>query len=224
MILSVTKAETNEEVEVKKSNGFNVSRHNENGVGWESPVKASTGTNSIYTLNKTPVEVSKGDKINYSIRIYNEGEVEAKVPQIYDYIPKGLKLVSISYQDGKNENGEIDEDKQIPVISKKFIDSKLDLLKYYEGLNYSIYDYDKGNLEINLTNTDYIRAVKTGAKLDYDYVTVTCIVEDTAKGILTNVAEITKYKINDGRGVYLKDIDSTANNWTARSQDKLESD
>ena len=224
MILSVTKAETNEEVEVKKSNGFNVSRHNENGVGWESPVKASTGTNSIYTLNKTPVEVSKGDKINYSIRIYNEGEVEAKAPQIYDYIPKGLKLVSISYQDGKNENGEIDEDKQIPVISKKFIDSKLDLLKYYEGLNYSIYDYDKGNLEINLTNTDYIRAVKTGAKLDYDYVTVTCIVEDTAKGILTNVAEITKYKINDGRGVYLKDIDSTANNWTARSQDKLESD
>ena len=224
MILSVTKAETNKEVEVKKSNGFNVSRHNENGVGWESPVKASTGTNSIYTLNKTPVEVSKGDKINYSIRIYNEGEVEAKATQIYDYIPKGLKLVSIVYQDGKNEKGEIDEDKQIVILSKNFINAKPDILINFSGTNYSIYDYDKGNLEINLNDSDYIRAVNAGSELNHDYVTVTCEVEDTAKGVLTNVAEITKYKINDGRGEYLKDIDSTAGNWIARSQDKLESD
>ncbi|MBQ3421970.1 MAG: hypothetical protein IJH34_09930 [Romboutsia sp.] len=41
---------------------------------------------------KTPVEVGTGNRVLYTIRVYNEGEVDGKATEITDYLPSGLKL------------------------------------------------------------------------------------------------------------------------------------
>ena len=46
-----------------------------------------------YTHAKSPVTVKKGDKIVYEFRIYNEGDIDAKVQKIVDYLPEGLTVV-----------------------------------------------------------------------------------------------------------------------------------
>ena len=52
-------------------------------------------------MNKTPVKVNVGDLVTYEIRIYNEGSIDATASEITDYVPKGLKVVGVSY-DGEN--------------------------------------------------------------------------------------------------------------------------
>lgn len=53
-------------------------------------------TTAEYVHAKNPVEVEKGDKIIYEFRIYNEGEVDARVEKFVDYLPKGLTVVDKS--------------------------------------------------------------------------------------------------------------------------------
>ena len=45
---------------------------------------------------KDPLSVSTGDKVVYTIRIYNEGDVDGKATEITDYLPDGLKLAENS--------------------------------------------------------------------------------------------------------------------------------
>ncbi len=45
---------------------------------------------------KEPLEVKKGDKVIYVIRVYNEGEIAAYAKEVTDYLPDGLKFVENS--------------------------------------------------------------------------------------------------------------------------------
>ena len=45
-----------------------------------------------YSLNKTPVDIADGDSVVYTIRVFNEGSQDAKVKEIIDSIPPGLRL------------------------------------------------------------------------------------------------------------------------------------
>ena len=47
-------------------------------------------TNAKYTQIKTPVLVQKGDIVTYTIRVYNEGEVDGYAESVADYLPAGL--------------------------------------------------------------------------------------------------------------------------------------
>jgi uncharacterized repeat protein (TIGR01451 family) len=49
-----------------------------------------------YYAEKSPVEVSKGDKVVFEIRVYNEGQLEGSATQIVDYLPEGLTLTENS--------------------------------------------------------------------------------------------------------------------------------
>ena len=51
------------------------------------------GKTLIKTHTKDPLEVSTGDKVIYTIRIYNEGQIAGKATQVTDYLPEGLELV-----------------------------------------------------------------------------------------------------------------------------------
>ena len=51
-----------------------------------------SSTTAVYKHRKDPVEVKIGDIVTYRIAVYNEGNVEAKVSEIVDYLPAGLKL------------------------------------------------------------------------------------------------------------------------------------
>ena len=54
----------------------------------------SNGTTALKTHSKQPINVSSGDIITYTIRIYNEGQINGYAKEITDYIPAGLEFVS----------------------------------------------------------------------------------------------------------------------------------
>ena len=55
-----------------------------------SKLKDGTATTATYKHSKEPVAVKQGDVVIYSIRVYNEGAVDAYANEITDYIPEGL--------------------------------------------------------------------------------------------------------------------------------------
>ena len=139
-----------------------------------------------YYLNKTPVLVQKGSTIKYQIRIYNESSEESTTAsEIIDYIPTGMEFVNVYY---KNE--------KTPLTV---------------NTDYT-YDSDKNVLKISvLNNKPLISKFDGGNELYCDYVTVECKIKDVASGVLTNVAEISEYKTEDGK--QSKDRDSEPKNW-----------
>ena len=84
---------------------------------------------ATYTHPKTALEVKKGDKVIYTIRVYNEGEVDAYVKEVTDYLPKGLKLAENSTIN--TENGWTNPSKD----NKTIVTNKLGktLLKAFDG-------------------------------------------------------------------------------------------
>ena len=158
---------------------------------------------ALYNMNKTPILVKRGQQVSYRIYVFNEGKTDAKALDLYDYLPKGLKVTSVEYSDGSD----------ITKINGNT--TGLDKTNYY----YAYAPYLK--VHLGSSNVGLIDSFN-GTKLDYDYITVNCIVEDSAKGILTNVAEIATYERADG--VYKADIDSFSNNWAGVAGNKTSAD
>ena len=44
--------------------------------------------------SKKEISLNKGDKVSFSVRVYNEGNVIGRVSQVSAYLPKGLKLTN----------------------------------------------------------------------------------------------------------------------------------
>ena len=62
-------------------------------------------TTATYKQVKTPVLVQAGDIVTYTIRVYNEGEVDGYAEKITDYLPDGLGFL-VNYNDNiDNEIG-----------------------------------------------------------------------------------------------------------------------
>jgi len=53
-------------------------------------------TTATYSHPKNALLIETGDKVIYTIRIYNEGELDGKALEITDYLPQGLQLASES--------------------------------------------------------------------------------------------------------------------------------
>ena len=67
------------------------------------------GTTSYKRHTKDPVEVSTGDSVIYTIRVYNEGSVDGYATEVVDYLPVGLKFKensTINSQYGWTANGQ----------------------------------------------------------------------------------------------------------------------
>ena len=60
-----------------------------------------TGTTAIYTHPKQPVSVQIGDKIVYTIRVYNEGSIKGFASEVKDHLPPYLTYI---------ENSDINEE------------------------------------------------------------------------------------------------------------------
>ena len=50
-------------------------------------------TTANYNHTKTPLEVKKGDEVIYTIRVYNEGQVDGYVEKIVDHLPPELEFL-----------------------------------------------------------------------------------------------------------------------------------
>ena len=54
----------------------------------------NNGTTLVKKQIKTPVSVSNGDTVVYTIRVYNEGQIDGQAKEIIDYIPDGLEFIN----------------------------------------------------------------------------------------------------------------------------------
>ena len=136
-----------------------------------------TGTAS-YFHNKTSVGITVGAEVEYTLRVYNEGEIEGYAKQITDYIPEGLRFVRIADESAKEYTTTSKEGDKAIVLNYTG-NKKIKSLRDFFGAN-----------EVKVTS-DYYQEVK-----------VVCVTEKVDKTYLTNRAEITNYgyEVTDENG------------------------
>ena len=137
---------------------------------------ASNGTTTVVkNTSKTPLRVATGSTVVYTIRVYNEGEIDGKATEITDYLPTGLKLKensTINTNNGwTNPSGD----------GKTIVTTKL-ANTVIAGFNGTEIKYADVQVECEVTTADNSSAVS-----------------------LVNVAEITEAKDKDGNTVTDRD-------------------
>ena len=145
------------------------------------------GTTAIYNHPKTPVSVAIGDLVEYTIRVYNEAEIDGYVEEITDHLPDQLELVSNDETNVKY--GWVADANNSKIIRTDYLSKAKEAS---EGAN-----------KIKAFN---------GTTLDYKDVKVVCRVvsTDPMPTKITNIADITKF--TDGNGNTVTDRDSQENN------------
>ena len=151
-----------------------------------TPLK-NGGTTAIYNHPKTPVSVAIGDLVEYTIRVYNEAEVDGYVEEITDHLPDQLEFVAGNEINTKY--GWVVDSTNSKIIRTNYLSKAKEAS---EGAN-KIKAFD-------------------GTKLDYKDVKVVCKVVSTEPmpTKITNIADITKF--TDGNGNTVTDRDSQENN------------
>ena len=156
----------------------------------ETNAKETTTAEKSHTKDK--LQVAKGDKVTYTIRIYNEGEVNGYAAEVTDYLPAGLSLVpkaqstvntTYNWVEGTDANGKA-------VIKSTYLKDN--------------------NKVITAANYDFNKLKTAGY---YQDLLVECIVNNNATADnLKNIAAITKYENENGKEVTDKDSDKGAIN------------
>ena len=151
-----------------------------------TPLK-NGGTTAIYNHPKTPVSVAIGDLVEYTIRVYNEAEIDGYVEEITDHLPDQLEFVAGNETNSKY--GWVVDSTNSKIIRTNYLSKAKEAS---EGAN-KIKAFD-------------------GTKLDYKDVKVVCKVVSTEPmpTKITNIADITKF--TDGNGNTVTDRDSQENN------------
>ena len=151
-----------------------------------TPLK-NGGTTAIYNHPKTPVSVAIGDLVEYTIRVYNEAEIDGYVEEITDHLPDQLEFVAGNEINTKY--GWVVDSTNSKIIKTNYLSKAKEAS---EGAN-KIKAFD-------------------GEKLDYKDVKVVCKVvsTDPMPTKITNIADITKF--TDGNGNTVTDRDSQENN------------
>ena len=151
-----------------------------------TPLK-NGGTTAIYNHPKTPVSVAIGDLVEYTIRVYNEAEIDGYVEEITDHLPDQLEFVAGNETNSKY--GWVVDSTNSKIIRTNYLSKAKETS---EGAN-KIKAFD-------------------GTKLDYKDVKVVCKVVSTEPmpTKITNIADITKF--TDGNGNIVTDRDSQENN------------
>ena len=175
-------------------------------------------TTARYIHPKEALTVKQGDIITYTLRVYNEGELDGYAKEIEDYLPSGLGFL-MGYEG--NEFWK--------VTSENFETKTID------GLENVTVVYAKDGEKLALANSslkdELIKKYGTEAQEDdlwqqsinskddglfYQEVEITCIVlaPNTFEGELKNIAEISQDKAQDdfGTEITIDDRDSEVEN------------
>ena len=186
-----------------------------------APLKSGK-TDAEYTIPKTGVQVKVGDIITYTIRVYNEGQVDGYAEEVIDYIPEGLGYIT-EYKDNVDNYWELKEyNKEIKLGEiENAVNNvkKEDFTEEVKELKDAIVVSGKAKivskkLKSEATGTsNLIKAFdkENGTALDYKDIKVTCVVlsTDDSGNKLRNIGEIVKTTDKD-RNV-IEDVDSTPN-------------
>lgn len=127
-----------------------------------------TGTASYYHV-KNSLAVKIDNEIEYTIRIYNEGEIESYAKQITDYLPEGLTFVKLA------------ESNSSEYTTKTLEGSRVVVIDYNGNTNIKSLRNFFGKEEVNVTS-EYYQEVK-----------LICKVNKTEDIYITSRAEITNY-------------------------------
>ena len=159
-------------------------------------LKAGTATTATYNHPKTPVSVEVGKTVEYTIRVYNEGDVDGYVNEITDHLPSQLKFLPDNPVNQKYGWTMFDENGQATTEASK---AKIIKTAYWSKENEQV------------TGANKLVAFN-GQSLDYREVKVVCQVVSTVPmpKKITNIAEITAF--TNGNGVAVTDRDSKAGN------------
>ncbi len=154
-------------------------------------------TTATYNHNKKPVAVKPGDIVTYTIRVYNEGELDGYVGEITDYLPAELEFIN----DVENYPAETDFNAgygwRIDPSNNRVIKTN--------KLAYSSEAADRDQ------NTSNLISAYNGTTLDYKEVKVKCKVKNSTEPLkkITNLAQITQE--TDSKGGAVTDRDSVPN-------------
>ena len=156
-------------------------------------------TTATYTHPKDPLLVLPKNIVDYTLRIYNEGDIDGYAKEVKDNIPAGLEFLpnhptNIAY--GWKMLDESGKETKDPTKAKEIVTDYLSKAK-------------EKNIGANL-----LKAFdKTTGKLDYRDLKIVFKVSPDFKvsdGIIKNIAEIKENEDENGRAI--KDRDSTPNN------------
>ena len=161
-----------------------------------TPLLDGSSTTAIYNHTKQPVPVALGDIVIYTIRVYNEGQLDGYASEITDHLPAQLEFIpdheiNTQYrwvQDGEN-----------PRIVRT---------DYLSQAN----EQNAGDNKLDAFN---------GTTLDYRDVQIACRVvqTDPMPNKITNIADITDF--TDGDGNTVTDRDSQEDNVDVPSDEDL---
>ena len=171
------------------------------------------GTTSTKTHTKDPISVKTGNKVVYTIRVYNEGEIDGYAEEIMDYLPDGLSLVPADQSTINAQYGWQADADNAKIIRTKYLSRKYKDGKYNEGAT------DEEDNKDNIIKAFNKTAGADGKyTIDYKDLQVECIVNAEVQSTdkhLKNVAEITSaYNAENAQ-----DRDSQPNNLTDNQKD-----
>ena len=157
-------------------------------------VNGSLITTATYNHSKKPISVKIGDYVLYTIRVYNEGQIDGIAGEITDYLPEYLDFVDSTDENISKVNSIWNYDATTRKVTTK-PDAQIasTVLKAFDKAN------DDGK----------------GSGLSYADVQIICKINNKAivKKAITNIAEISLYKDKDGNDLPDgTDIDSDADN------------
>ena len=131
-----------------------------------TPLKNGEQT-AIYKHPKAPIEVKAGDIVTYEIRVYNEGDINASLTTVVDYLPEGLEIVEDS-EINQNYGWTVSEDDR--VATTNYLENQM--LKAFDKNSDTL---DSKELRIECKISENVDAGK----------------------VLTNIAEILEDNIDD---------------------------
>jgi len=160
-----------------------------------------TVTTADYKHQKDPVGVRIGDIVIYTIRIYNEGEVDGYASNVTTYLPPEIEFVTDDEENFNATYGWIIDSTLRKATTSKLAKSSIDpaenLLKAFD--------------KTTMTEPDYVE------------LKIKCRVKSTAEvgDVITSIAEITGF--TDLNGNSIMDLDSSADNITLPTDENLPS-
>ena len=164
-------------------------------------------TTMTYNHTKEPLLVNTTDIVTYTIRVYNEGEVNGYASEVKDDIPEGLEFLPENATNKEYRWQLLDKDGKVTTNIKEAVSIVTDYLsKEQEKTSGSnlLKAYDKATME----TPDY-KDVKIAFKVTEP---------QTSDRILINKAQISKH--HDEFGKEIKDRDSTPNKWNEGEDDQ----
>ena len=157
-----------------------------------------------YTTTKNPVNVETGDIVTFTLRVYNEGEIDGYAEVVTDYIPEGLGFL-VNYNTNYDNCWSISKDSKSKNLSEiKNGKSNLKLSDFKDVQNLDDVQVVLGKSKITSTalassTTSTANLIKAfdGTNLSYKDIEVSFIVVTEDEIVLKNIAAITKESDKD---------------------------